>query len=171
MFVGCDKTTLITTQTKELVDVTLINESDEVIQVFEDVEVGSTISLPDYTSENYIFVGWQQEEDIYYKEYIVEESTTLSVFLEDPTEVFEYSFDNRLLNAYIFAYNGQAKFLTIPRSIEGVLVTSIAHNAFDESDITEVNIPNTVQHIGLLTFSNMPNLEKISFYGNYGGYA
>ena len=171
LFVGCDKTTLITTQTKELVDVTLINESDEVIQVFEDVEVGSTISLPDYTSENYIFVGWQQEDDIYYKEYLVEESTTLSVFLEDPTEVFEYSFDNRLLNAYIFAYNGQAKFLTIPRSIEGVLVTSIAHNAFDESDITEVNIPNTVQYIGQMTFSNMPNLEKISFYGNYGGYA
>ena len=171
LFVGCDKTTLITTQTNELVDVTLLNESDEVFQVLEDVEVGSTISLPEYTSENYIFVGWKQAEEIYYKDYLVEESTTLSVFLEDPTEVFEYSFDNRLLNAYIFAYNGQAKYLTIPRNIEDVLVTSIAHNAFDGSDIFEVNIPNTVQYVGQMAFSNMPNLEKISFYGNYGGYA
>lgn len=59
LFVGCEKTTLITTQTNELVDITLINENEEVIQVFEDVEVGSTISLPEYSSENYIFVGWQ----------------------------------------------------------------------------------------------------------------
>ncbi len=170
LLIGCSNTST-STKTKELVDLTFLNESEEVIQVMEDIEVGSTISLPEYNAENYIFVGWEQAEEIYYKEYLVEESTTLSVVLEDPTLVFDYTFDNEMLNAFIFSYTGQAKYLTIPRYIEGIPVTSLGHNAFRELDLVEVQIPNTVQYIGQMTFSYMPNLEKISFYGNYGGYA
>ena len=171
LFVGCEKTTLITTQTNELVDVTLINETGQVYHIFEDVETGSTLGLPEYTSEDYIFIGWQQKEAIYYKEYLVEEAATLSVVLEDPTLVFDYSFDNQMLNTYIHSYNGQAKYLTIPTYLEGIPVTSLSNNAFRELDLVEIYVPNMVQHIGQMAFSYMPNLEKISFYGNYGGYA
>ncbi len=58
--------------------------------------------------------------------------------------------------------------VTIPREIDGVMITKIGDNAFDNNMITSVNFPDTITEIGVSAFFNnrltsihIPNSVKI----------
>ncbi len=53
------------------------------------------------------------------------------------------------------------KNLTIPSEIEGIRVTGIAANAFANSGIESLVLPNTITHIGTLAFMSCENLSSV----------
>ena len=62
----------------------------------------------------------------------------------------------------IKGYHGHDEHLTIPASIKGMPVTSIATNAFNScTDIRTVTIPDSVTQISFFSFSECENLEKV----------
>ena len=64
-------------------------------------------------------------------------------------------------NAVITAYSGDTEELIIPASILGHPVTAIADEAFKESGVRSVSIPETVKSIGWFAFADCPKLEAI----------
>ena len=80
-------------------------------------------------------------------------------------------------NAVITAYSGDTEELIIPASILGHPVTAIADEAFKESGVRSVSIPETVKSIGWFAFASCARLERIVIpkgvteigYGAFGG--
>lgn len=63
----------------------------------------------------------------------------------------------------ITGYRGQNIYITIPSKIGDITVTSIANNAFENSTIQSVIIPDTVSVIKRGTFDGCRNLKRIDF--------
>ncbi len=94
----------------------------------------------------------------------------LSVFAVVPFTVnaaaYKYGdFTYTILNqtdAEITGYNGDETNVTIPSQIDGYKVTSIGDSAFEGyTNLTSVNIPNSVKRIGKFTFLYCKNLLSI----------
>ncbi len=67
----------------------------------------------------------------------------------------------------IYSYNGNLSDFTIPSTVEGVPVTSIAENAFaGKSCIKTLNLPETVKTIGSYAFAYCPELKTVKISGN-----
>ena len=94
----------------------------------------------------------------------------MNVVLENPEEVFVYQIYEGNYGIGIQGYIGNAKYLKIPTMIEGYYVDNIGTNAFKETTIVEIEIPNSVLHVQSLAFSDSDTLEKVSFYGDYYGF-
>jgi len=63
--------------------------------------------------------------------------------------------------AQITGYRGYADTADIPEQLDGYVVTSIGDETFDDEDITQVNIPDSVTSIGSNPFKNCVNLRAI----------
>lgn len=63
----------------------------------------------------------------------------------------------------ITKYIGKEKNVTIPQEIEGLKVSYIGNNAFENSDIVTVKMPDTILEIREQAFRYCTNLEKIEF--------
>ena len=92
----------------------------------------------------------------------------------EPTSVYDNDFSYVISTdgktAYVEAYRGTAKEVTIPEKIQGAVITGIGNDAFNtehhtdyNTAITKVTIPNTVTSIGDSAFINCTKLESISF--------
>ncbi len=82
--------------------------------------------------------------------------------VSDNGYVFEIQEDGAVAVA---GYNGEAASLTIPADLAGVKVTAIADDAFmDNTAITSVAMPNTIEIIGERAFKNCTNLANITAY-------
>ncbi len=62
----------------------------------------------------------------------------------------------------ITGYTGSSDILTIPSSIDGKDVVSIADSAFESSDIKSVIIPDSVTKIGWFSFKGCKNLRTVT---------
>ena len=72
---------------------------------------------------------------------------------------FEYKIENGQIT--ITAYKGSSKDLIIPASINGYPVVAIADNAFENSSIVSVSMPETLKSIGWFAFSGCFALERV----------
>ena len=61
----------------------------------------------------------------------------------------------------ILSYTGKAKSFTVPKTINGIEVTTIGIQVFKNSEVTEVILPDTVKTIGPSAFENCKNLRTI----------
>lgn len=66
----------------------------------------------------------------------------------------------------ITGYAGPGGAVTIPSTINGLNVLTIATNAFYQSAITSVTIPSTVTSLGDYSFASCSSLTNITFNGN-----
>lgn len=73
---------------------------------------------------------------------------------------FQYEIQNQ--EAVIVAYLGSAHTVTVPDSIVGYPVTSIADDAFKGTPVTSVILPDTVTHIGWFAFAECPSLTSVT---------
>jgi hypothetical protein len=73
---------------------------------------------------------------------------------------FNYTVTNQTIT--ITAYTGTNSVVAVPSTIDGLPVTSIGYEAFYESGITSVTIPNSVISIGDFAFSGCTNLASVT---------
>ena len=78
----------------------------------------------------------------------------------DLPEGFKYSVINN--EASITGYNGKDVEIVIPASIDGYRVTSIADNAFEDTAIKSVVIPDGVKKVGWFAFNGCMELRRIT---------
>ena len=63
----------------------------------------------------------------------------------------------------IRSYTGHRKYITIPEIIENRLVSSIGDFAFSgETDLREIQLPDSINHIGLSAFEGCSNLISVN---------
>jgi hypothetical protein len=144
--------------------VRLYDEYGKIYETYKDRAEGETIDLPFFEREDRVFVGWSDGEQIHYPTYVVRGKRELTVVFEDPEEVFDYKVDVAWDQVSIRGYSGDASYLRIPATIDGRQVSSIYVKAFEGLSLVSVDIPDTAQHVQTLAFSDMPNLQSVSFY-------
>lgn len=75
-----------------------------------------------------------------------------------------YAEENTLtvdLNGTLKSYNGKSTSFTIPKTVNGITVTSIGEKAFAGTDVTEVILPSTVTEIKTAAFKGCKELKTI----------
>ncbi len=72
---------------------------------------------------------------------------------------FKYTINSNKVT--ITGYIGESTIVTVPQYIEGCVVTSIGNSAFNNTGLTEVEIPSSVTSIGDYAFANCEELTKI----------
>lgn len=78
---------------------------------------------------------------------------------ESPKTVYTYTVENDEVT--INGYRGDATVLSIPSHIDGLPVTAIGREAFKNSVLTEVTVPNTVKKIDWFAFYGSGQLAKV----------
>lgn len=61
----------------------------------------------------------------------------------------------------LLSYKGSAKSFSVPETVNGITVKSIGESAFENSDITEIILPDSVESIKDSAFRNCPELKTI----------
>ena len=91
--------------------------------------------------------------------------TTITGASKIKTQVFQFD-GSDVADAFIVTsdgelliYNGIAENVTVPSSVSGITITSIASNAFSFSSVKNVTLPSTVTTIKEDAFSNCTTLE------------
>lgn len=74
-------------------------------------------------------------------------------------EYFGFKYSESDGKITISSYSGTATDLIIPASIGGMPVIAIADNAFQNTSISSVSIPETVESIGWFSFENCKSLK------------
>ena len=74
---------------------------------------------------------------------------------------FDFSDGTKSGTVEITAYNGDSINIIIPKKIRGKTVVQIAQSAFAKTDITSVEIPDTVTSVGEKAFANCEKLERV----------
>jgi hypothetical protein len=173
---GCDKNTTVsitpaTSETSSKIEavVTLVNDYNRTNRVYDELFVGDIITLPIDILEDMVFVGWSDGETVYNNTLIVEDSLSLTAIYEDASDVFSFYSNPSVDWISIKGYTGNSKYLRVPETIDGYKVEGIASEAFKSTDIVEIELPNSLVRIYSNAFIDMPNLEKVSFYGDYFG--
>ena len=77
---------------------------------------------------------------------------------------FNYTVTNQTVT--ITGYTGTNGVVAIPSTINGLPVTSIGDNAFGNSGLTNITIPNSVTSIGDEAFIECKSLTRVYFQGN-----
>jgi len=114
-----------------------------------------------------VFDGWYYdphyvEEFQYYEDKLVSDVTLYAKWVSADDEI---PFTYRELSdgtIEITSYEGRRRFISVPKYIDGKLVTSIGANAFaGETALREVNLPSDISYIGKKAFKGCSNLTKI----------
>lgn len=72
---------------------------------------------------------------------------------------YEYTADER--GVTITKYTGEKQRVAVPSEIDGKPVVALGKNAFYESDVTWLSIPDSVQEIGTFCFSGCSGLQTL----------
>ncbi len=130
---------------------------------------GETVSLGAAAKDGYQFMRWEvvsggvEIPDEFDKNATItmpqSDVILKAVFDVNPTD-YEFSITNKKVT--ITKYNGTDSNIIIPHRINGYPVTAIGDNAFsDNTVLTSVEVPDTIESIGEYAFSYCTNLENI----------
>ena len=72
-------------------------------------------------------------------------------------ETKDWSFSTENKTAIILEYHGEATNVIIPSQIDGYTITGIGKEAFKNSSVTSVTIPDTITNIDIYAFSDCNN--------------
>ncbi len=134
------------------------------------VEDGETIDLPRIEEDGFIYAGWRGEDEVHSGRLMIERDMELTLIMEDIHDVFEtIEFDRDSGTVTVSDYTGLAKRLVLPHTIDGYVMASIPSNAFEDTRIESVEIPNSVTEISPRAFKNANALREVSFYGEFMG--
>ncbi len=144
------------------------------VETVTGLEKGDSLSLDILDRPGHIFLGWQDEQDtMHYDEIIVEDDLVLHAVYERIEDVFTYivleneNYDDEIR---ITSYTGVARRLAIPKMIDDKLVTGINTEAFKDTSIEDLILPRSALSFSHLAFAFAPDLDRLSFYGDYAGY-
>ncbi len=156
---------------EETYTLTLMNADGTLHLEIEYETTTSPLLLPESEDETMMYGGWTDGENQYIGLFdLPKEDLTLTMILEDPSEVFTTVTNSDNVTLLIKGYTGQIENLTIPEEIDSAPVTGIFDSAFENSDLVEVYIPNTVSFVGYSAFKGSDKLVKVEFYGIPSGF-
>ena len=168
--VGCTNETTVESTTIAPHTVNLYN-SDDSLNETQLINHGETYSLPMIsTSEEQLYVGWSDGITVYSGPITVNNDLELTLVEENVNDVFDigeiYPEQDHVT---IYNYVGSSKYLTIPKTINGLPVQRISSDSFTNSSLIEVYIPMSVRYVEYFAFGGSALLEKVVFYGEpYG---
>lgn len=150
----------------ETLEINLYLEDGSIYESYE-VEIGSELSLPMvHTSEDTLYVGWNQGDKVYSGTIIITKDLELGLVQENIADVFDFGEISIDQEAYtIYEYTGEALYLTIPEKYNDKPIVTISSHAFDGNDLVEVYLSNYINYVMSNAFVNLENLEKVEFYG------
>ncbi len=134
-------------------------------------EMGDVLDIKDYNNNsalnytsfsNYPIVWQVVDNEISFEGGAVFQALTVK---ELPLEIEDMKFElNSSGTAYnLISYNNPyVTLVTIPNKYKGIFVEAISENAFKETNVKEVIIPNSIQTIGISAFQDCISLNKIS---------
>lgn len=156
--VGCNNS--------KTVIINLYLDNDIIYDTYE-LEKGTDLVLPMHqTSDEKIYVGWSDEEDIFSKQITVTKDLNLYLVQENIVDVFDFGENTSNQEAYtLYDYTGEALYLTIPEKYHDKPIVTISSNAFDGNDLVEVYLSNYINYVMTNAFANLEDLEKVEFYG------
>lgn len=87
-------------------------------------------------------------------------------FEPQPEETIDtqYSFESAEANYVISKYRGTAKRVDVPDNYRGRSVVGIMPNAFQNTGVTHVTIPNSIKKIPRYCFQNCSQLQKVTMH-------
>ena len=92
----------------------------------------------------------------------IDTETGRTVKPDSPASDFEYTIDKTYNEVYITGYIGTDSVVVIPATIEGATVKAIRSHAFENNTaITEVSVPDSVDTIYSYAFYNCSNLVSV----------
>lgn len=144
------------------------------VETVTGLEQGDSLSLDVLSRPGHIFLGWEDEQEtIHYDEIIIENDLVLHAVYERIEDVLSYevleneNYDDEIR---ITSYSGVARRLEIPKMIDDKLVTGINTEAFKDTPIVDLLLPRSALSFSHLAFAFAPDLDRLSFYGDYAGY-
>lgn len=78
------------------------------------------------------------------------------------SDEYKYKFDSELAGMVIVEYEGEAREVIIPDTLEGFPVVKIDHGAFAGLDVASITIPNSVVKMGDHVFDYCTGLESVT---------
>ncbi len=158
------------------ITITLYTPVDGEYVIYDTIQTQKdySIDLPMvYTADDTVYVGWQDVNDeyetIYSGDVAFIEDISLMLVEEQAEDVFDlgaFADEPDLQSHVIYGYIGISQYVRIPQFIDGLEVVSIGPEAFKDSDLVEVYIPNSVRSVSHFAFQNSQNLENVEFYGD-----
>lgn len=79
---------------------------------------------------------------------------------KDPAADYTYEEDDGMIT--ILSYKGSEKAPTVPSEIGGCPVTKIGENAFSDTDVVSVVLPDTLTEIDWFAFANCSSLRSVT---------
>ena len=129
------------------------------------VVYNSLLTAPKASAEGKVFIAWYSDEkftELYDFSVPVASDITLYAAWEDITEGTEgvvYSLNDNGTEAFVKDYTGTEVNVIIANFYEGVPVTQIGTEAFADTDIVSVTLPDTVSYFGPGAFENTRLVE------------
>ena len=132
----------------------------------------ATITLADASKTGRTFKGWYSEAA--FTNQVTEIATgsigDISLYAKYSDEYTLQLSDVDFSDGEITAYtNTTEKNIIIPDNFDGVAVTSIGEGAFQNNQLTQVSIPNSVNSIGKNAFSDNTGLTSFNLPADYQG--
>lgn len=141
-------------------------------QTSQQINHGEILTLENPTKSGYSFIGWSQDGtntvDLTNLQ-ITEDTTIYALFEKDIEYITDFTFEGNTLTAY----TGTNTTPVIPSSYsldeegnaivgEDIQVLTIGENAFKETSITSIIIPDNITSIGASAFYKCANLTNIT---------
>ena len=132
----------------------------------------ATITLADASKTGRTFKGWYSEAAFTNQVTEITTGSTGDISLyakysdEYTLQLSDVDFSDGEITAYT---NTTEKNIIIPDNFDGVAVTDIGEGAFQNNQLTNVSIPNSVKSIGEYAFSENPDLTSFNLPAHYQG--
>ena len=111
-----------------------------------------------------VFGGWYLDKNltVEFNSVVPSYNITLYAYWSGETKPFNFEYIINSNAISIIATINNLNVISIPRYIGGIEVTSISDKAFENnSNLTSITLPNTIQSIGSYSFNNCVNLNSI----------
>ncbi len=123
-------------------------------------------TLADAMREDAYFMGWYSDPDFEAPFVYGDNFADVTVYAKFIMGSDGFLFDRALDGYYIKSYSGSDDFVYIPKVHDDLPVIGISAGAFSNTDITGVEIPNTVKYIEAGAFSSCKKLKYNKYLGS-----